>query len=158
MMVKKVVTDRINTDWQEAFQDKSKEYVIEWINAHVPDGYILGYDYGHECSTYGHLEYTRLETDEEEQAREVKEAVIAAKRAEELAKRENIRLLVERANSKSELDIIVINAYRGKHKDNPKLESMVALLGEIIRNEKSGSTTSLSMARGILEGLESGEV
>lgn len=79
-MTKRTITTKLDLDWQEKFQDQTKEFVLNWINTNVPDGYTLGYDYGYDSATYGYLVHERPETDEEEANREAVDAVVQAAR------------------------------------------------------------------------------
>lgn len=153
-MAKKTIHTQLDVEsWIDGLDGKTIREAIEYLSQYDYDVVMdqaQDYDY-----SMGYLYTERLETDEEEQAREIAEAEKLEKRIKQDrdAKEYSEQKQAERLQSKLALDI-ALYAYLEKHKNNPRKEDLGNLFLALVNLEKDGHNSSGAAMRQIKECMD----
>jgi hypothetical protein len=153
-MTKHVIYEELEeSDWICALEDKTVEEAIQWLSDYQRD-YVLEVDYNWD-SKDGKITVARMETDEEEHARENAAAIAEAKKLADKAVQEKAMAAYEESllQSKVAMDVAVW-AYLEKHKDNPRKGDLGNLYRAKINLEQAGHGPGSIAAKGIEECME----
>jgi hypothetical protein len=153
-MTKHVIYEELEeSDWISALEDKTIGEAIQWLNDYQSD-YVLEVDCTWD-SKYGKITVARMETDEEEYAREHAAEIAIAKRQADKEAQQKARENTEARLLQSKIDMdVAVWAYLQKHKDNPHKDDLGNLYRAMIGLEQAGHGPGSIAAKGIRECME----